>query len=123
MLDLRLEEVGDGTARVRMPFRAELTNGYGAVHGGAVVSLCDTCFYLALASVYGLDQETVTAALSCNFLAQARPPHDLVAEAVVLKAGKRIVFGEVKVWSGDRLAAHATLNFLNASHDTASTKN
>jgi uncharacterized protein (TIGR00369 family) len=111
-LDLKLEDVGKGSARMRMPFRATITNGTGAIHGGAIVSLCDTAFYVALASIYGRDQNTATAALSCNFLAPARPPHDLIADAIVLKAGRRIVYGEVHVRSGDRLVAHATLNFL-----------
>ena len=112
-LDLRLEAVGEGTARMRLPYRPEVSNGTGAVHGGAIVSLCDTCFYVALASLYGREQETTTAQLACNFLAPARPPHDLIAEAKVLKAGRRIVYGEVYVRSGELLVAHATLNFLN----------
>jgi uncharacterized protein (TIGR00369 family) len=112
-LDLRLESLGDGKARMRLPYRDEVTNGTGAVHGGAIVSLCDTCFYFALASLYGREQETTTAQLACNFLAPALPPHDLIAEANVLKAGKRIVYGEVYVRSGERLVAHATVNFLN----------
>jgi uncharacterized protein (TIGR00369 family) len=111
-LDLKLEDVGKGSARMRMPFRAAVTNGTGAIHGGAIVSLCDTCFYIALASIYGRDQNTATAALSCNFLAPARPPHDLIADAIVLKSGRRICYGEVHVRSGDRLVAHATLNFI-----------
>lgn len=119
-LDLHLEHVGKGTARMRMPFRTEVTNGTGAIHGGAIVSLCDTCFYVALASIYGADQDTATASLSCNFLAPARPPHDLVAEATVLKAGRRIVYGEVNVRSGERLVAHATLSFLNTPPQGAS---
>jgi uncharacterized protein (TIGR00369 family) len=112
-LDLRLESVGEGTARMRLPYRSEVTNGTGAIHGGAIVSLCDTCFYIALASIYGRDQETTTAQLACNFLAAAKPPHDLIADARVLKAGRRIVYGEVYVRSADKLVAHATLNFLN----------
>jgi uncharacterized protein (TIGR00369 family) len=111
-LDLKLEDVGKGSARMRMPFRTAITNGTGAIHGGAIVSLCDTAFYVALASIYGRDQNTATAALSCNFLAPARPPHDLIADAIVLKAGRRIVYGEVQVRSRERLVAHATLNFL-----------
>ena len=74
-----------------MPYRPEITNGTGAVHGGAIVSLCDTVFYVALASIYGRDQDTTTASLQCNFLAPAEPPHDLIAEANVLRAGRRIV--------------------------------
>ena len=124
LLDLKLEEVERGRAVMRMPYRQEITNGTGAVHGGAIVSLCDTAFYVALASIYGRDQNTATAALSCNFLAPAKPPHDLIADAIVLKAGRTIVYGEVHVRSGDRLVAHATLNFVNlpgpwASHGSA----
>ena len=114
LLDLKLESVGHGKAVMRMPFRPQISNGTGAVHGGAIVSLCDTCFYVALASVYGRDQDTTTVALQCNFLAPALPPHDLVAEATVLRTGRRIVYGEVLVRSGERLVAHSTLNFLNS---------
>ena len=114
LLDLHLESVGTGEAVMRMPYRPEISNGTGAVHGGAIVSLCDTVFYIALASIYSRDQDTTTAALQCNFLAPALPPDDLVAKAQVLKAGRRIVYGEVMVYSGDVLVAHATMNFLNS---------
>ena len=113
LLDLKLESVERGKAVMRMPFRPEVTNGTGAVHGGAIVSLCDTVFYVALASIYGREQETTTVSLQCNFLAPALPPHDLVAEAKVLKSGRRVVYGEVYVRSGEKIVAHATLNFLN----------
>jgi uncharacterized protein (TIGR00369 family) len=99
---------------MRMPYRREITNGTGAVHGGAIVSLCDTVFYVALASIYGRDQDTTTIALQCNFLAPAGPPHDLIAEARVLRGGRRIVYGEVYVRSGTEIVAHATLDFLNS---------
>src|SRR5665213_1641397 len=99
---------------MRMPYRPEVQNGTGAVHGGAIVSLCDVVFYIALASIYGREQDTTTVSLQCNFLAPALPPHDLVAEAIVLRGGRRIVYGEVQVRSGETLVAHATLNFLNS---------
>jgi acyl-CoA thioesterase len=113
VLDLQLEHVEHGKSRMRMPFRPQVTNAMGAVHGGAIVSLCDTAFYVALASIYGPMQWTTTASLATNFLAQARPGHDLVAHAVVLKPGKRIVYGEVHVYSGERLVAHTTISFIN----------
>lgn len=122
LLDLRLESVDRGRAVMRMPFRPEISNGAGAVHGGAIVSLCDTVFYVALASIYGREQDTVTVALQCNFLAPALPPHDLIAEAVVLRAGRRICYGEVQVKSNDKLVAHATLNFLNTNPEEAKSK-
>src|SRR5581483_809843 len=114
LLDLKLELVERGRAVMRMPFRKEISNGTGAVHGGAIVSLCDTVFYVALASIYGRGQDTTTVSLQCNFLAPAVAPHDLVAEATVLRAGRRICYGEVLVRSGEKVVAHATLNFLNS---------
>jgi uncharacterized protein (TIGR00369 family) len=122
LLDLKLESVDHGKAVMRMPYRPEIANGTGAVHGGAIVSLCDTVFYVALASIYGREQDTVTVALQCNFLAPALPPHDLIAEATVLRAGRRICYGEVQVTSNDRLVAHATLNFLNTNREEAEKK-
>jgi acyl-coenzyme A thioesterase PaaI-like protein len=35
----------------------------------------------------------------------------------VLKPGRRIVYGEVHVYSGEKLVAHATLSFLNTPLD------
>ena len=116
-LDLHLEHVDHGKATMRMPFRSQVMNGAGAIHGGAIVSLCDTVFYVALASIFGREQETTTVALQCNFLAPALPPHDLMAEARVIKAGRRVVYGEVFVRSGEKIVAHSTLNFLNSYTD------
>jgi acyl-CoA thioesterase len=116
-LDLHLEDVGPGEARMRMPFREAVMNNAGNVHGGAIMSLCDSAFWVALATLYGPFQPTATASLTCNFLSPARPPHDLMADAKVLKAGSRIVYGVVHVFSDDRLVAHATANFLNTPID------
>lgn len=112
-LDLRLEDVAPGEAKMRMPFREAVINGAGNVHGGAIMSLCDSTFYVALASIYGPLQPTATSSLTCSFLRPARPPHDLLAHATVLKAGSRIVYGVVHVHSAADLVAHATVNFLN----------
>ncbi len=106
-LDLHLVDIGKGKATMRMPFRPQIRNGAGAVHGGAIVSLCDTVFWVALASIFGPTQPTATTSLTCSFLRPALPPHDLIAHAAVLKPGKRIVYGEVHVYSGEKLVAHA----------------
>ena len=113
-LDLHIEDVGPGVATMRMPFREAVMNGAGNVHGGAIMSLCDSVFWVALATIYGAGQPTSTASLTCNFLRPARSPHDLLATARVLKAGKRIVYGTVEVHGEDgKLIAHATANFMN----------
>lgn len=113
LLDLRLESIERGRCIVRMPFRDDLMNGAGSIHGGAVVSLCDSAFYVALASIYGPHHPAATASLTCSFLAGAAPPYDLFATARVIKPGRRIVYGDVEVTSNDRIVAHATMNFAN----------
>lgn len=52
---LWIDEVGrkDGTATLMMPFREELTNPNGFVHGGAIASLADATIALALVSLLG----------------------------------------------------------------------
>ncbi len=113
LLDLRLEELAPGIAVMRLPYRTEIANGAGAVHGGAITSLVDTVFYVAHATVFGWEQPTVTTSLTCNFLAAARQGADLVARANVVKSGKRLVYGEVSVYTGETLVAHATVSYLN----------
>ena len=52
---LWIDEVArkDGTATLVMPFRDELTNPNGFVHGGAIASLTDATIALALVSLLG----------------------------------------------------------------------
>lgn len=52
---LSIEEIArkDGTATLMMPFRDELTNPNGFVHGGAIASLADATIALALVSLLG----------------------------------------------------------------------
>ena len=113
-LDLHLIDVAEGEARMRLPFREAVMNGAGNVHGGAIMSLCDSVFWVALATIYGRQQPTSTASLTCNFLRPARRPHDLIGHGKVLKAGKRIVYGTVDVFGeNEKLVAHATASFMN----------
>ena len=64
-------------------------------------------FYAALLGRIGLEAQAVTSDLSVRFL--RRPaPEDLVAEASLLRLGKRQAVGEVHVRAKGALVAHAT---------------
>jgi uncharacterized protein (TIGR00369 family) len=54
----------------------------------------------------------VTTSLTMHFLRPAKPG-DLIAEANLLKLGRRIATADVRLWTEgpDRLAAHATVAY------------
>ena len=59
-LGIVLDLLEPGRATMRMPARGAILNEVGAVHGGAIASLCDTAFHLAHLTIYGLDDPAVT---------------------------------------------------------------
>jgi uncharacterized protein (TIGR00369 family) len=65
---LEIEEVArkDGTARLVMPYRDELTNPVGYVHGGAIATLLDAAMAVALVSLLG-HGEFATAKMDIRF--------------------------------------------------------
>jgi uncharacterized protein (TIGR00369 family) len=117
LLRIELEQLESGRATMRMKTVFGVLNEGGAVHGGAIVSLCDTAFHVAHLSLYGLGAPGVTVDVNCAFLSAAFPPHDLIALAEVMKGGRRLVYGQVSVYSNERRVAHCTLNFMNPDAD------
>ncbi len=113
-LGMRIDSYAGGKAQMTMAYSDVLLNGHGVIHGGAIASLCDSAFWVALASHYGREQITATATMTCNFLRPALPGHDLIAHAAIIRAGRRIVYGDVDVFSNDKLVAHATLSYVNS---------
>lgn len=75
---LRIEEVGEGYARVAMAVRNDMTNGHRTAHGGMIFSLADTAFAYACNS---RNVATVAQGASIVFLSPAREGEVLVAEA------------------------------------------
>jgi acyl-CoA thioesterase len=77
-LGMELEEVGPGSARLRMPVRPDMLNGHGTCHGGVVFALADSAFAFACNSHGAV---TVAAGCTIEFLAPAREGDVLVAAA------------------------------------------
>jgi uncharacterized protein (TIGR00369 family) len=105
LLRIRLEEIDTGFTRFRMPFRKELTQAYGVVHGGAIASLADTAVAFALMTIIQPGERVTTAEFKINFFA-AVTEGEMVGEARVVHAGKRLVSADMEVKSQDgRLVA------------------
>jgi uncharacterized protein (TIGR00369 family) len=97
---LLVEEVRADYARMRLPFRAELEQPAGVVHGGAIATLIDTVVVPAIGSAHAERRRLFTI----NMLVQYLEPivrEDAVAEAWVEKRGRSTVFCRVEVRKPD----------------------
>jgi len=106
---MKADEIGDGTAILRVPFGSNFLRPGGTVAGPIMMGLADACMYGAALSRLGPVKMAVTTSFSINFLHRLVPA-DLLAEGRVLKMGKRLAVMEVSIHSDghDEPVAHAT---------------
>jgi uncharacterized protein (TIGR00369 family) len=106
-----LEEAGSGRARIRLSVGRRHLRPGKTVSGPTMMTLADTALYAALLATDGKATDAVTSQFSISFL--RRPPRrDLLASAELLKAGRRLVVGEVRIFGDDgTLVAHATVTY------------
>lgn len=105
VVGLELEEVRSGYGRMRLPYRPELQQPAGVVHGGAIATLIDTVVVPAVGSVYEERPKMLTISMSIRYLG-ALVAEDAVAEGWVEQRGRSIVFcrAEVRSDSGAMVA-------------------
>lgn len=93
MLRPVLEELEPDRCVLRLPFRDELTNGSGTVHGGVLAALADTAVAFALSTNFDGKMGFATSDLTIHFFRRARG--DVWARARIVKKGRRVNVGEV----------------------------
>ncbi|NNF17100.1 MAG: PaaI family thioesterase [Gammaproteobacteria bacterium] len=118
-LGLQLEEVKQNYSRMRLPYRPELNQPAGIIHGGATATLIDTAVVGALVTQYEpgkVPQRLVTIDLHVHYTG-AGVEEDLVAHAAVRRAGRTVSFFEVDVIgdSSGKLIAHGELSYMGLS--------
>jgi uncharacterized protein (TIGR00369 family) len=108
-IDLKVEAVREGYARIRIPFQEKCIRPGGTISGPVMMTAGDTAMYAAMLASLGEVSMAVTSNFNINFL-QRPEQKDLIAEGTILKLGKRIAFCEVGIRSedSDELVAHAT---------------
>ncbi len=100
-----VERVGYGEVRLRLPFRKEYLgvevwrNTGGVVYSGpTVMGFADTAMYGCIHMALGPDVIPVIVTLTITFLRPAAEA-DLIAEARVIRHGKRLVYLEAYLYS------------------------
>jgi uncharacterized protein (TIGR00369 family) len=105
LVGLVLEEVRRDYARMRLPFRPELEQPAGAVHGGVIATMVDTVVVPAVGAHYERMPAMATIDMQVRYLGAAREV-DLVAEGWVVRRGRVVAFcqSEVRTATGDIVA-------------------
>lgn len=109
-IDLRIERVDGERALARVPFNGRLVRPGGTLSGPVQMALADTAMYAVVLGALGRVEMAVTSHLNINFLAKPAPV-DLLAEARILRLGRRQAVCEVSLFSAGQenvLVAHVT---------------
>lgn len=106
---LEVEALERGRARVRLPFRSDFVRAGGTVSGPAMMMLADYALYAVIMSVAEHGEGAVTSNLNTTFLRRPTAT-DVIAEARLIRCGKRLAYGEVTLFSAgdEEPVAHAT---------------
>lgn len=94
LLGIRVEEIGQGTARVSLRLEDKHFNPVGVPHGGVYFSMADTACGSAMAS-HGYYAVTVNA--SYDFLRSGRAGDTLTAVAAEVKGGRTLCVYGVRI--------------------------
>lgn len=108
----RVERAEDGVVEVRMIYHERHLRPGGTIAGSSLMTLADMSMYMVVLAMIGPVALAVTTNLNINFLRKPAPA-DIIAQARLLKLGKRLAVGEVIMRSEgqDEPVAHATLTY------------
>src|SRR3954469_8135064 len=109
---ISIEDAWHGGCRVRRAFSDKSLRPGGTISGPTMMGLTDFAMYVAILASIGPVPLAVTTNLNINFLRKPAPC-DLIAEARLIKLGKRLAVGEVEIFcdGDDEMVAHATATY------------
>lgn len=110
LLGIEVAEIRDGYCRVHLPWRFELTQPAGVVHGGVVASLIDTVVVPAIGAGYDEPVRFATIDLHVQYQG-AVVQSDMQAEGWVTRRGRSVVFCEAEVTANDEVVAKGFMTY------------
>ena len=109
-LGIEIVDLREGYCQMRLPWRFELTQPAGVVHGGVVASLIDTVVVPAIGGGYDEPVRFATVDLHVQYQG-AVVGHDMLAEGWVTRRGRSVVFCEAEVTAGDDVVARGIMTY------------
>jgi len=106
-------EARDGRCSVRVPYSPQFDRPDGIVSGQVLMTAADVAMWLAIKTIRGIDDNSVTTHMETHFLQSARQ-QAILCHAEVLKSGRRRSFGIARcvTEAGDLLTYH-TLTYVS----------
>jgi uncharacterized protein (TIGR00369 family) len=111
---LEVVSVDRETATVRIPYHPRQLRPGDSVSGPVLMTAADAAMYALLLANGGDENEmALTSQFNCNFLARALPG-DVIADARMLKRGRRmaVIQVEVRTTARDDIAAFVTGSYV-----------
>jgi uncharacterized protein (TIGR00369 family) len=111
--DTSIESADGASCLLRQRYSDRMLRPGGTISGPTLMALADCAMYVVLLSAIGPVGLAVTINLNINFLRKGAPGQDVLAEARLLKLGRRLAVGEVNLLSGTSPdpIAHATATY------------
>jgi uncharacterized protein (TIGR00369 family) len=111
-MGVEVVELAERRTVVRLPYRADFLRPGGTIGGPLLMALADLALYGTVMAAAGPVVAAVTANLNINFLRKPAPAA-VIAEARLLKRGRRLAVGEVAIFTeGDpEMVAHVTATY------------
>jgi len=104
------ESISPGCARTTLPWRADLTNSRGDIHGGTLMSVLDFTLSAAARGSAEADVGMATIDMTTSFISPGNS--DLIIEARCIKRGASIAFCEGEIFNQNgALVAKASATF------------
>lgn len=107
-----VEELVPGRLRMRLMPHSSMIRPGNIISGPTMMALVDVAAYGVIAAHHGPEAMAVTNSLSISFL-RACQPEPVIADARLLKLGRRLATVDVRLWQGDedRLIAQSTVGY------------
>jgi len=104
--------VAPGSCTLRVPHLAQFDRPGGIVSGQVFMTAADVAMWLAIKTLRGIEDPSVTSHMETHFLQSARA-EGFHCTAVVRSLGRRFVFGTAECLSEQgQLLAHHTLTYV-----------
>ena len=102
----------DGRCSIRVPYIPQFDRPDGIVSGQVVMTSADVAMWLAIKTLRGIDDNSVTTHMETHFFQSARQ-QPILCHAEILKSGRRRSFGVARcvTEAGDLLTYH-TLTYV-----------